>query len=898
MSKTRKYRILIADDEITLHRYYERVLKNAKSQKDEELSNLEKELFKNEIEESIEIEYDITFCTQGEEAVKIVNKSVMENNPFALILIDVFMPPGKGGIWAAEEIRKTDKQVHISFITAYSDTDITEIAKRIPPADKLLFTVKPAHPQEIIQLVNAMTTKWYNENELNNIRKQLTNEVSVQKKQLIEANQKLDEELIQKKNLREMLKNHTQMMESLDEIIIFTDENLIINDINQAFEKKLMFTKQDIIDKKINLIWASKDNPPETVISKVEESLFWFGEIKIINKTNKLKWFFITVKPLSSEKKGFMFIGSDINDKVNKERIIIQQKILFEDIFTRIQEGLVILDAEGRIILANQSFCKIIDSSYQDIVNKKFVDFFAEDEKIKISKELYDNKLKESISVETVYTDSQGRKKNFLITGYPRLNQNGEFVGTFEIIQDITESKNLENKFIHFQKMEAMGRLAGGIAHDFNNYLTVITSATEVMNEKKGNTDPEFDKYLSVILSTTQKAAELTNQLLIFSNRSKLKKKTLSINEIVEKSMKMLIRLIGSDVEFKINLQPDLSNVFADENMIRQILLNLSVNAKETMPMGGVISISSKSLTISKETVAIYSSAKTDSFICLTVKDNGAGMSEDEIKQVFEPFYSSNSVEKHTGLGLTTVLSIAQDHGGWVNIESKRGKGTIFTVYLPAESSEHQSDNLTEKIEFSELESDSTILLLEDDEFVRKYTASALRSYGFKVIESTDIIHARNLFKDNADEIDTVISDYYLCDGSGIMFLEEILKKKPNIKTRLITGYTLDEDQLRMIDDKGIQLLYKPYNIRELIDFISCKSMKNNETENRCELYNVCTFLKKFNTNSNILSGWTKMFCDKFGKSQRCERKKYYYKTGNQPVEDMTPTGKFLDKEV
>jgi len=386
----------------------------------------------------------------------------------------------------------------------------------------------------------------------------------------------------------------------------------------------------------------------------------------------------------------------------------------------------------------------------------------------------------------------------------------------FVIYEDITERKRLEAQLFQAQKMEAIGILAGGVAHDFNNILTAIQGYADLAMMKVDETDPLYRDLKQIDISATR-AASLTRQLLLFSRRQPMQFTSFNLNTTVDNLLKMLHRLIGEDITINTDLDSELWTVQADAGNIEQAIMNLTVNARDAMPEGGIINIKTESVNVDKQYCKTYTYARPAKFVCLTVEDTGIGMDKETIQHIFEPFFSTKGPGKGTGLGLSVVYGIVKQHEGWVNVYSEPGQGSTLRFYLPAISIKPKKES-KEKISLDEFQgSGERILLVEDEEGVREFAIKALGENGYIIYEAANAEEALNIFEKEAGNFDLIFSDVVLPGKSGLQLVDQLLPLKGKLKVLLSSGYTDHKSQWPVIQERGFRFLQKPYALTDLL---------------------------------------------------------------------------------
>ena len=390
-------------------------------------------------------------------------------------------------------------------------------------------------------------------------------------------------------------------------------------------------------------------------------------------------------------------------------------------------------------------------------------------------------------------------------------------VGNREVIvenfQDITDRKHLEEQLRHAQKMDAIGQLAGGVAHDFNNILTAIIGYGNLLQMKIGKHE-SLGKYVNHIIYSAERAANLTHSLLAFSRKHAINLKAVMVNDIIDKAEKLLSRLVREDIELRVVTGRDCI-VRADSVQIEQIMMNLVTNARDAMPEGGLLLISTERVVLDEDFVRTHGYGEPGTYVLISVSDTGLGMDEKIRERIFDPFFTTKDTGKGTGLGLAIVYGIIKQHNGYINVHSEPGKGTTFKIYLPVITGD------TEKVELFEitapLSGSETVLLAEDDPMVRSLTKSVLEEFGYMVIEAEDGAEAVEKFLLNEDIIQLLILDVMMPRKNGKETYNEIKKIQPGIKALFMSGYTDDILSNTGILEDNLNFISKPFTQNALL---------------------------------------------------------------------------------
>jgi CheY-like chemotaxis protein len=370
--------------------------------------------------------------------------------------------------------------------------------------------------------------------------------------------------------------------------------------------------------------------------------------------------------------------------------------------------------------------------------------------------------------------------------------------------------------------MEAIGHLAGGIAHDFNNMLTAIIGYGSLLGMHIDK-DSELKFYVDQILSSAEKSANLTRQLLAFSRKQTIAPKETDLNELIKGMKKLLLRIIGEDIELQAHLEEKDITVMVDPGQIEQVLMNLCTNARDAMPNGGLLSISTEAVRLDKDYTRTHDLEKPGRYALIAVTDTGIGIDEKNSQKIFEPFFTTKELGKGTGLGLSIVYGIIKQHNGNITVYSEPGRGTTFRIYLPLITANTEEAERVETV--MPKGGTETILVVEDNEEVRTLTKHVLEGFGYKVIEAEDGEDGINRFAAQRDEIQLVIIDVIMPKMSGKDAMDEIKKIQPDMKVLFTSGYTADIINKKGILEEGTNFISKPITpyellarVRELLD--------------------------------------------------------------------------------
>jgi len=384
------------------------------------------------------------------------------------------------------------------------------------------------------------------------------------------------------------------------------------------------------------------------------------------------------------------------------------------------------------------------------------------------------------------------------------------------IILDVTEHRQMEEQVRQSQKMDAVGRLAGGVAHDFNNITQAILGFSDLLLESLDMADARRLDVVE-IKKAALRAVNLTSQLLAFSRKQVIAPTVLDLNGTVASTLKMLQRLIGEDIRIETRLAHDLARVMADAGQMDQVILNLAVNARDAMPTGGVLKISTENVTLGAADAARLQDARPGDFVCLTVTDTGSGMSPEVMSHIFEPFFTTKGEGRGTGLGLSVIFGITQQHNGWVNVYSREGCGTTFKFYLPSCPAAAGGEARPGDLQASPTGRGERILLVEDEHELRALSCRILAEVGYHVTTAENARQARALLATETGDFDLLFCDVVLPDGNGIEFADECRQQSPSLPVLLSSGYTDDRSRWPTIEKRRFTFLQKPYAVNTLL---------------------------------------------------------------------------------
>ena len=491
-----------------------------------------------------------------------------------------------------------------------------------------------------------------------------------------------------------------------------------------------------------------------------------------------------------------------------------------EELFRLIDENaadmIALIDAGGQRLYSSPSYQKLLGYSAAELASTSFYDqIHPEDKEVVIAAIIQARKSGTGRRLEYRMLHKNGNP--LTVESTVSIVKNHDTVEKLVILnRDITDRKQLEGQLYLSQKLEAVGRLSGGIAHDFNNLLGVIIGYSEALQRQIGEKH-SFREAVDEIQKAGKRAAVLTQQLLAFSRKQVLEPKVLDLNAVVFDVDRMLRRLIGEDIELKIALANGLGMVKADPGQIDQVIFNLAVNSRDAMPDGGKLTLETSNAELDQDDVNQFRYVVPGSYVLLKVSDTGCGMDAELQSHIFEPFFTTKEPGKGTGLGLATVYGIVKQSGGYIWVDSEVGTGTTFKIYLPRVD-ETRDLTLPEQRASNYARSPQTVLLVEDEQSLRKLIRSTLVELGHSVLEARDAFEALEIAGKTPGAIDLLLTDVVMPGMSGRALATQLTGLRPGTRVLYMSGYTDGAVATHGVLESGITFLRKPFTRTELTE--------------------------------------------------------------------------------
>jgi PAS domain S-box-containing protein len=483
----------------------------------------------------------------------------------------------------------------------------------------------------------------------------------------------------------------------------------------------------------------------------------------------------------------------------------------FRQIVQTAIEGIWVSDEHDCLTFVNHRVSEMLGYRSEEMLHRPMRDFIASSELADYETQLARRRQGEAGQFERKLRHRDGREVLTFISACPLFDDQFVFRGGFAMLTDITERRALEMQLRQSQKLDSIGQLAGGVAHDFNNILAAIMMHLSLLQQHP-NLDEETVGQIKELENETKRAANLTRQLLMFSRRSVMQVRVVDINDVVQNLLKLLRRLVGEHIIIQFEHNAQLPPVEADSGMLEQVVLNLVVNARDAMPKGGgTITITTRLTEIDLDSVRHHSERRPGKFVTVAVADTGTGMDDATLKRIFEPFFTTKDVGKGTGLGLPTVHGIVKQHQGWIEVYTQLGKGSLFEVYLPAKNVPRGHAETPHAAATHAPRGDATILLVEDEDIVRRPISLYLRKLGYTIIEAANGKEAFKLWRDSRDKIDLLYTDVIMPEGiSGLELAGQLKMEKPKLKVIISSGYSTEISAHGVTDNDEFVYLAKP----------------------------------------------------------------------------------------
>jgi PAS domain S-box-containing protein len=610
-------------------------------------------------------------------------------------------------------------------------------------------------------------------------------------------------------------------VKSISDCVVISDMENNILFVNDAFQKTYGYAGKELIGKSATMLHSDTNSPEllEKILSAAIKNGVWQGELLDRNSNGLDFPVFLSASMIFDEEgiaQALIWVSKDITKRKGAEKALRESEAKYRSLFEESNDVVFISTPDGKILDINPAGVELFGyDSKEELL------------KVKIERDLYWNqedreKYKDVLTRQGFVKDFElqikrkdGQRLVVLETARPVHDDNGKIVKFRGILRDITEKKRLEEQLRQAQKLQSLGTLAGGIAHDFNNILGIILGYASML--ESGQVESSKLRWnANAITKAVKRGGALVQQILTFAKKKDILFETVKVNATVNELVRLARETFPKTTGFSLDLEEKLPYIKADHSQIHQALLNLYVNARDAMPGGGVISI--KTATISGIKLQNkFPAANYQNYVLISLSDQGVGMDKETLSRIFEPFFTTKKHGKGTGLGLAVVYGVVTSHNGFVDVQSEQDVGTTFQLYFPAAETIPDSETSSASPQTTIKGEQETILFVEDEELLRELIGDYLKNNGYRVLTADDGEMAVEVFAENVDAIDLVITDLGLPKLDGWKAYQKMRQYNPHLKMILASGY-LDPEISSELTENGERLfVQKPYDLKDML---------------------------------------------------------------------------------
>ncbi len=743
------------------------------------------------LEDLLSDDFTVLKTESGEEALRLMDRE----REIAVVISDQRMPRMSGADFLAKIAPDTESSRIL--LTGYAD--LSAVIRAVNEGRIFAYVMKPWSPEDLQLKVRTAAEHF-----------------------------RLVRELHQE---RQLLRD---LMDNVPDGIYFKDPELRFQRANRAFAA--MTASHDptsIVGKRLEDVVPTLSDARDIeaderrVLSEARASIDTVREWS----NGKRRWLSETKAPVRGWDGGIVGlvgISRDVTERVEtqealrkSEEMLRKQTRVLNSILDSMADGVIAVGQAGDVLLFNRRAQQILGVTPPEDLASDWLKTYGAchaDRTTQITPD--QDPLRRAMKgdavsdVEIFVRDGKGGGAMVTMTASALRDDAGRLAGGIALLRDVTLQRSLEQQLVQSQKMDAIGRLAGGIAHDFNNLLAVILSYAELGIGGLPRDNP-LREDLTQLIDAVHRASALTRQLLAFSRRQVVQTKLLKLNEIVSNIERMLKRVIGEDIELTTKLTPALGTIRADAGQVEQIILNLTVNARDAMPDGGRLTIATDNVSLRDAEAASMMGLTTTEFVVLTVADTGTGMPLETRRHIFEPFFTTKEVGKGTGLGLSTVYGIVQQIGGQIRVDSELSRGTSFEIFFPRTDGIETAPERTSQAPPSG-KGAGTILLVEDDGAVRRVALRILREAGYAVLEANGVTDARRICDEMGSSIDLLLTDVVMPEINGPKLAEELSNACPGLRVLYMSGYpggAIAQDQVLAQTEAYVEKPFSPASL-------------------------------------------------------------------------------------
>jgi PAS domain S-box-containing protein len=572
-------------------------------------------------------------------------------------------------------------------------------------------------------------------------------------------------------------------------------------------------------DRIVDIIHHPDEPNPVDAIVGIQDGEVKELEYRMRHFNGEWRWYYLRSKNFAYHPDGsvsqVLTIVRDITERKLSEQIMHEQAGLLDIA----PDAMFVYDLNYQILFWNQGATQLYGWQTADAIGRDARQFDSPDSFARLAE-----------VTEIVLTTGkwEGELTKVTATGQPLSiisrralvrDATGNANSILTVDTDITEKKQLESQFLSAQRLESLGTLASGIAHDLNNIFTPILGIAEVLPLQFPNLDGRTQNLLKILSDSTRRGVDLVTQILSFARGAEGKNTAIQVHNVITEIQQIVRQTFPKNIETIFNYAESLAPIEADSTLIHQVLMNLCVNARDGMPNGGILTVSTENLKIDENSAKIHMDARPGDYIAISVTDTGIGIPPELIDRIFEPFFTTKDIGKGTGLGLSTSLGIIKSHGGFIKVNSEVGKGTCFKIYLPSTDTYETQPQPIAKLESG---SNELILIVDDETSIRAITSTTLETYNYRIITAGDGIEAIATYAERKNDIDVILLDLMMPSLDILTTVRTIYKLNPHVRIIAMSGLVANEQTTQTLQECGVMaFLQKPFTVEHLLRTLS-----------------------------------------------------------------------------
>jgi PAS domain S-box-containing protein len=817
-----KPRILVIDDNRAIHDDFRKILCPAAHH---QLDDLEATLFGPASATFQQTVFEMDSAFQGEEALGLLQKAMQEGRPYSMAFVDVRMPPGWDGVETTARLWELAPELQVVLCTAYSDYSWGEMMSRLQYSDRLVILKKPFDAVEVLQLASALTAKWRLVQQAKMRMEQLENLVQERTTVLRRTNQNLQTEIQRRQEASDALSASEERYQELFRknplpMWVLDLNTLGFLAVNEAAIEKYGYTAQEFAAMTVRDLHPADDTTH--YLERHSGALFRapvHGAIMQHKKKDGTVFFVeLTSRVISfSGREAKLALANDVTDRKRAEDRIREQAALLD----LASDAILVRDLSGKIRFWSKGAERLYGWSVEQAVGRQVNEVFSQVDKAAIEAAERELLARGEWNGELRKATRSGHEVT--VNGRWTLlrDEQGQPHSVLKIDTDITEKKRLEAQFLRAQRIESIGTLATGMAHDLNNILAPILMSAGMLRWNLGA--EERESVIGRIESSVKRGAEIIQQVLTFGRGINGERVAVNSSEVANEISKIIGQTFPKNIRLAVEIQPGLWPLIGDRTQIYQVLLNLSVNARDAMSHGGSLKLRARNVALREAMPALPNPAPPGAYVVFEVEDTGCGIPPGDRERIFDPFFTTKEVGKGTGLGLSTALGIVKSHHGVVIVESDMKCGTIFKVYLPAAPGASRKN--TSKISTLPARGGGEAVLIVDDEpDVVSGMRVLLEKHNYKVLTASNGEEAMALARSRRHKIDALVTDIMMPAMDGMALIRGLRAAMPGLKIIASSGLGTDNGgRLRSeeLNSLGVtSFLAKPYGGEKLLSVL------------------------------------------------------------------------------